>query len=64
MGYTVEVSFNMDKCSGISETKNKVFLHANSCNAESTYEDYEMSGNVKKYLFGPIKAIFEIFFFL
>lgn len=47
MGYTVEVSFNMDKCSGISETKNKVFLHANSCNAESTYEDYEMSGNVK-----------------
>ncbi len=48
MGYTVEVSFNMDKCGGISQTKNQVFLHANSCYAESTYEDYEMSGNVKQ----------------
>ena len=48
MGYTVEVSFNMDKCGGISETKNQVFLHANSCYAESTYEDYEMSGNIKQ----------------
>ena len=47
MGYTVEVSFNIEKCSGISEKTRQVFNYAKSCQSISSYEDYEMSGNVK-----------------
>ena len=47
MGYTVEVSFNIEKCCGFSEKSGNIFNYANSCQAISSYEDYEMSGNVK-----------------
>ena len=47
MGYTVEVSFNIEKCSGISEKLGNIFNYAKSSHAISSYEDYEMSGNVK-----------------
>lgn len=48
MGYTVEVSFNIEKCSGISEKTGQILNHARSCQAISSYEDYEMSGNIKQ----------------
>ena len=47
MGYTVEVSFNIEKCSGISEKLGNIFNYAKASHAISSYEDYEMSGNVK-----------------
>ena len=47
MGYTVEVSFNIEKCCGISEKLGNIFNYAKSSHAISSYEDYEMSGNVK-----------------
>ncbi len=47
MGYTVEVSFNIEKCSGISQKTGEIFNYALSCGSNCTYEDYEMSGNVK-----------------
>lgn len=47
MGYTIELSVHLEKCNSITETTNEIFTHANTCHAETCYEQYEMSGNVK-----------------
>ena len=48
MGYTVEVSYNMEKCDNITETYKLIARQANECHADSHYEQYELSGNVKQ----------------
>ena len=47
MGYTIELSVHLEKCSNITDTANEIFTHANKCHAETCYEQYEMTGNVK-----------------
>ena len=48
MGYTVEVSYNLEQCDNVTQINGFVVEEANKCNALSHYQQHEMSGNVKK----------------
>ena len=42
MGYNIEVSFNIDKNSGITEMQDKIKNVAKNCGCNSFHEDYEI----------------------